>query len=151
MSLVLQSRLLDAIREELGGTYSITATPDATKYPKPTYTVRIQWTCDPARTEQLVQRVFSEIEEVKKTPLTRNQLAIIRDALTREFEQNSQDNAFLLNQIAQRYEDGEAASVANALDPKAGFAALTDASIRQAAAYLNTGNYVKVTLMPTGK
>ena len=35
MSLVLQSRLLDAIREELGGTYSITATPDATKYPQP--------------------------------------------------------------------------------------------------------------------
>jgi zinc protease len=151
MSLVLQSRLLDAIREELGGTYSITATPDATKYPKPTYTVRIQWTCDPARTEQLVQRVFSEIDEVKNTPLTRNQLAIIRDALTREYEQNSQDNGFLLNQIAQRYEDGESASVANALDPTAGFAALTDASIRQAAGYLNTSNYVKVTLMPTGK
>ena len=151
MSLVLQSRLLDAIREELGGTYSITATPDATKYPKPTYTVRIQWTCDPARTTQLVQRVFSEIEEMKNTPLARNQLFIIRDVLTREFENNSQDNAFVLNQISQRYEDGESASVANALNPEPGFAALTDQAIRQAAQYLNTQNYVKVTLMPTGK
>jgi zinc protease len=151
MSLVLQSRLLDAIREELGGTYSITATPDATKYPKPSYTVRIQWTCDPARTTQLVQRVFSEIEEMKNTPLTRNQLAIIRDALTREFEQNSQDNAFVLNQIAQRYEDGEAATVANALNPEPGIAALTDQSIRQAARYLDMNNYVKVTLMPKGQ
>ena len=81
----------------------------------------------------------------------KNQLAIIRDALTREFEQNSQDNAFVLNQIAQRYEDGEAATVANALNPEPGIAALTDQSIRQAARYLDMNNYVKVTLMPKGQ
>ena len=33
MTLVLQSRLLDTIRQELGGTYSITATPDTEKFP----------------------------------------------------------------------------------------------------------------------
>ena len=70
----------------------------------------------------------------------------------REFEQNSQDNGYLLNQIARRYEDGDAGQRGHALDPTAGFAALTGASIRQAArTYLNTENYVKVTLMPTGK
>ena len=41
--------------------------------------------------------------------------------------------------------------MANALDPAAGFAALTDDAIRQAAAYLNTSSYVKVILMPVGK
>ena len=68
MTLLLQSRLSDAIREELGGTYSITAhrrTP--TRFPRPGIPVRIDWTCDPARTEALVQRVFEEIEYVKKT------------------------------------------------------------------------------------
>ena len=33
-------------------------------------------------------------------------------SLLREFERNSQDNGYLLNQIARRYEDGEAANVA---------------------------------------
>ena len=65
MAMVLQSRLLDTIRQELGGTYSITATPDTEKFPRPEYTVRIEWTCDPARTATLVQRVFEEIEFVQ--------------------------------------------------------------------------------------
>src|SRR5262249_34566135 len=45
MTLLLQSRLSDAIREELGGTYSITADWSASKLPAPEYRVRIEWTC----------------------------------------------------------------------------------------------------------
>jgi zinc protease len=151
MALVLQSRLLDSIRQELGGTYSITAVPDVTKFPKPEYTVRIEWTCDPARTAQLVQRVFEEIEEEKSTPLTRGQMTIIRDALTREFETNGQDNAFLLNQLSQHYEDGATTDLSGVFDHSARIAALTDQAIREAARYLDTSNYVKVTLMPASK
>src|SRR5262249_37429659 len=47
MTLLLQSRLTDTIRQELGGTYSITASPTASKAPRQQYTVRIDWTCDP--------------------------------------------------------------------------------------------------------
>ena len=36
-----------------------------TKFPQPEYSVRIEWTCDPARTATLVQRVFDEIAFVK--------------------------------------------------------------------------------------
>ena len=107
MTLLLQSRLFDTIRQELGGTYSITATPDTQKFPRPEYRVRIDWTCDPARTATLVQRVFEEIAFVRATPLSPGQVALIREALLRDFEQNSQDNGYLLNQISRRYEDGE--------------------------------------------
>src|SRR4030095_2892459 len=101
MTMLLQSRLFDTIRQELGGTYSITATPDATRAPKPEFTVRIEWTCDPARTDALVRRVFQEIEFVKGTRLGEGQMARVRDTLVREFEQNSLDNRYLLTQIAQ--------------------------------------------------
>ena len=37
MTLLLQSRLFDTIRQELGGTYSITATPETRKVPRPEY------------------------------------------------------------------------------------------------------------------
>ncbi len=152
MSLVLQSRLLETIRQQLGGTYSITATPDADKFPSPQYVVRIDWTCDPARTAALVQRVFEEIEFVRSTPLSRGQVTIIRDALLRDFERKSEDNGYLLNQIAQRYEDGDGAHVADALDMRQQVAALTGDAIQRAAqTYLDTSNYVKVTLMPEKK
>jgi zinc protease len=150
MTLVLQSRLSDAIRQELGGTYSITATPDTDKFPRPEYRVRIEWTCDPARTAALVQRVFDEIEFVRRTPLSTGQVSRIREALKRDFETDSQDNGYLLDQIAQRYEDGEGAGVALSLPDQ--IAALTGEAVQQAAkTYLNAENYVKVTLMPAAK
>ncbi len=149
MTLVLQSRLLDAIRQELGGTYSITATPYTEKFPRPEYRVQIDWTCDPARTDALVERVFQEIAFVKATPLSAQQVAIVRDILLREFERNSQDNAYYLNRISRRYEDGDAANVAAVDNLPDQIAALTGDAIRQAAAtYLDTGRHVKVTLLP---
>ena len=152
MTFVLQSRLLGTIRQELGGTYSITATPNTAKFPKPEYTVRIDWTCDPARTPTLVQRVFDEIEFVKGTPLSSGQLRLIRGALLREFEVDSQENGYLLNQISRRYEDGNAAGLAAISDMPDRISALTGDAIQQAArTYLNTSNYVKVTLMPATK
>jgi zinc protease len=152
MTLVLQSRLLDTIRQELGGTYSITATPNTQRFPRPEFFVRIDWTCDPARTMTLVQRVFQEIEFVKSTRFSPTQVTLIREALLREFEVNSQDNGYLLNQISRRYEEGEAATVGAAIDMPARIAALTGDAIQQAAqTYLNNSNYVKVTLMPETK
>jgi zinc protease len=152
MNLVLQSRLIDTIRQELGGTYSITVTPDIEKFPRPEYAVRIDWTCDPARTATLVQRVFEEIKFVKTTPLSQNQVALIREVLLREFERDSQDNGYLLNQISRRYEDGEAADVAAVENLPNRIAALTGDAIQQASqTYLDTANYVKVTLMPQSK
>jgi zinc protease len=149
MTLVLQSRLLDKIRQELGGTYSITVAPEARKFPRPEYGVRIDWTCDPARSAALVQRVFEEIQFVKNTALSPEQVGFIRELLRREFETASQDNGYLLNQIARRYEDGAAADVAAVINLPERIATLTGDAIQQAArTYLDTGNYVKVTLVP---
>jgi zinc protease len=152
MGMMLQSRLFDTIRQQLGGTYSIEAEPNVQKFPRPEYTVRIFWTCDPARTTTLVQRVFDEIAFIKNTRLTSDQVTRLRAALLRDFEQNSQNNAFFLNQIVRRYEDREAADVANIVNAPAQIASLTGDAVQQAAqTYLNTANYVKVTLMPEGK
>lgn len=152
MTLVLQSRLSDTIRQELGGTYSITATADTTKFPRPEYRLRIEWTCDPARTAALVARVFEEIAFVKATAFSAGQQAVIRDILQREFETDSQNNGYLLGQIARRYEDGDGATIAAAVNLPGQIAALTGDQIVQAArTYLDLKNYVKVTLMPEVK
>jgi len=152
MTLVLESRLLDTIRQELGGTYSITAAPVTQKFPKPEYRVRIEWTCDPARTATLVRRVFDEIASLKARPLSRGQVALVHDSLLQEFEKNSQDNGYLLNQISGRYEDSGGADVAALDHMPERIAALTGDAIQLAArTYLNTDNYVRVTLMPETK
>ena len=58
----------------------------------------------------------------------------------------------MLNQIARRYADGDVGDRSRVRQPGTRIAALTGEEIQQAAqTYLNTKNYVKVTLMPEGK
>ena len=151
VTLVLQSRLSEAIREQLGGTYSITVNSDTSRAPKPEYRVRIDWTCDPARTSSLVDRVMEEVAFVRNTLLSPEQVSRIRAILARDFDKNSLENGYLLNQIARRYSDGDAANVGAAVEPPQ-TSVLTGASIQAAARrYLDMANYVQVTLMPQGK
>ncbi len=152
MTLTLESRLFDAIRQELGGTYSITASPDTEKIPRPEYAIRIDWTCDPARTAALVRRVFDEVAFIRATPLTANQMTLIRESLRRDFERNSQDNSYFLNEIARRYENGDSANVAAVAAVPERIAALSAEAIQQAArTYLDPDRYVQVILMPETK
>ena len=149
MTSVLEGRLFDTIRQELGGTYSITATRAARRIPRPEYRVRIEWTCDPQRTTALVQRVFEEVAFIKATPLSPDQMKRLRDGLLRDNQTNSQENDYVLEQITRRYEDGESANLGDIENAAARIAALTPDAIQRAAQeYLNTENYVKVTLMP---
>jgi zinc protease len=147
-TMLLQSRLFDTIRQELGGTYSITVTPATKKFPRPEYSVRIDWTCDPARVAPLVQRVFEEIEFVKATRLSAEQVGRVRDSLQRDFERNSQGNGYFLNQISRRYADGETSDLSSAVNPQNQIATLTGDAIQQAAKTYLASNYLKVTLMP---
>ncbi|MFY9609345.1 MAG: insulinase family protein [Blastocatellia bacterium] len=150
MAEVLQMRLLETIREELGGTYSISASRSYQKDPRPEYSIRIEFGCAPERADDLIKRVFQEIAKLKANGPTEKQVTDEKEALLREFETNSKLNNYLLNQIALRYQSGE--------DP-AGFWKIPDyykkidgAMIQQAAkTYLNTNNYVRVTLLPQKK
>jgi zinc protease len=150
--MLLQARLNDAIREELGATYSIEATSDVARLPKPEYRVRINWTCDPARVDSVVQRVFQEIEEARDARLTQEGMARVRDILRKELDERSQDNRYVLNDIARVYEEGDAAGLARVNQEPATIAALNAEAVQQAAVrYFDTVNYVQVTLMPEKK
>jgi zinc protease len=149
VGLLLQSRLFDTIRQDLGGTYSITATIDSQKLPRPQYAVRIEWTCDPARTESLVQRVWQEIEYVRDLRLSAQQLMLVRESLVREFERSSQDNGYLLSAIARDYQDNGAQNLGDIEHVPDQIAALTSAAIRDAAqTYLKADNSVTVIQSP---
>ena len=80
------------------------------------------------------------------------QVGRVREVLLREFDRTSQENGYLLGQIARKYEDGDGANVAAAIQQPAQIAALNGYAIQLAAmTYLDPKNYVKVTLMPETK
>ena len=152
VAMVLQSRLLDSIRQELGGTYSITAADATEKVPRPQYQLRIDWTCDPMQADALVKRVFQEIEFVRGVQFQPGQVSRIHDALQHDYDMNSLDNAFVLSQVARRYENRDLGDLGTISNYAGRLTSLTGAAVHSAAMkYLDPANYVKVILMPDGK
>jgi zinc protease len=148
-TILLQSRLSATIREQLGATYAISADSDINRYPRPEYRVRIDWTCDPAQVDSLVQRVLEEVAAARDTRLTEEEMVRVRDYLQRELGRSSQENAYLLNQILRRYETGQALTQDVVSEQAAEIKALTaDAVARAAVRYFDPARYVRVTLMP---
>ncbi|MCU1268473.1 MAG: ptrA 2 [Acidobacteria bacterium] len=150
MSEILQTRLLVTIREELGGTYSISANAGYQKLPNPEYTLTIQFGSAPDRTEALIKRVFEEIEKFKTSGPTEKQLTDEKEALVREFETSINLNNYLLSQLTYRYQFGEDPAGIWTIPER--YKKLDAATIQEAAkTYLNPKNYVKVTLFPEKK
>ena len=147
MAEVLQARLRDAIREELGGTYSINVGSSAARVPVGQYTVSVDFTSDPARADALVARVFEEMRRLKTTGPTDRQVQDVKAGLLRDFEINIRQNAYLVGQLAQRYQSGEPPESVWQM-PEI-YKSLTTRMVHEAARIaLDEANYVRVSLRP---
>ena len=147
MAQALEIRLRESLREDLGGTYSVSASAGYSKIPREEYSITISFGCSPDRTEELVKGVFKQIEQLKTEGPTEKQVADVKETFLRDQETNMKQNAYLLTQITSRYQYAEdltslfnMADYYNKIDP---------ATIREASRlYLKTDRFVKVTLFP---
>jgi zinc protease len=143
----LAGNLQRTLREDLGGTYGVSVEPTFTKRPTEEYRLTINFASDPARTESLVRAAFRVIEQFKTNGPSAGQVRDARTALMRDFETNSQQNAYLLNRIVFNYAYDE--DVTDIFNMRPFYDQLTAPVLRDAARlYLNTDRYVKVTLLP---
>jgi len=144
---VLQTRLRDVLREELGATYDVAVTGNVARVPVPQATVSVDFTSDPARVDALTDRVLAELAVMRNTGPTAQQVSNIQTALLRDFETNIRQNPFLVGQMAQRYQAGDPPE--SLWDVPKIFQALTPALMRETARKcLDPGRYVRVTLKP---
>lgn len=147
MGLVLQTRLRNTIREDLGGTYSIQASPSYDKIPEPAYSLAINFGTDPERLDELVSVIFQEIEALKKEGVTAEELRDTKEAMYRDYETGIKQNRWLMTQLCYRYSEGE--DLESLFDYPRSLENLTAEVIQNAAkTYLDTGNFVQVTLIP---
>jgi zinc protease len=147
MAQILEGRLRNALREDLGGTYSVGVSPSYAKIPHPEYMLSIAFGSDPARADALAARVFDEIAKLKAEGPSVRDLSDTKETLVRDFEAGSKQNGYLLTQIVGRYQTGE--DVDSFFQIADTYRALTAADIQNAAKeYLNTQRYVKVVLVP---
>ena len=148
MANVLELRLREELREELGGTYSVGVSASASRVPRDEYRVSISFGSDPARTDSLVRAVFAQIDTLRASGPRPADLAKVKETLIRSRETNLRENGWWLGQLLQSERDGD--PPAPPLEPV--LAALTVESLRAAAVtYLDRTQFVRVTLLPEGK
>ena len=147
LSLVLDTKLRETLREELSGTYGVSVMASYTKIPDEKYSFMINFGCNPARTDELIKAIFREIENLKTNGPSEKQVNDTREALLREYETSMKQNNYLLTQIYSGYQLHE--DLKYLFDLPEYLKTMSAAMIHEAArTYLNTGNYVQVTLFP---
>ncbi len=146
---LLQTRLRDVMREELGGTYSVGVSPQQAWQPEGRYTVTISFGSDPERAEDLAETLFAEIEALKAAGPEADELADTREAMLRTHETRLENNNFWLTQLAFSYRFGEDPGAGAILSYSDSVEALTEADIQAGMQqYFDTDNYIHVTLLP---
>jgi zinc protease len=144
---ILEIRLREELREELGGTYSVSVVASAARIPRPEATVFISFGSAPDRADSLVAAVFAQIDSLKANGPRAVDLAKYKETSTRSRETDLRQNGWWLSLLASARREGEDPATRFALAPE--LARITPETVRDAArAYLNRSRYVRVTLLP---
>lgn len=146
---VLERRLREVLREDLGGTYGVGVGIMSFLEDEPTYMPALSFGSDPARMDELMEIVFSEIDTLVTDGPAPEHVADVRMAMIRSHEMRIEENGAWLGALVRSYQYDEAPGAESFLTERDRIEALTVEAIRDAARrYLDTEQYVRVTLMP---
>ena len=144
---LLNIKLREALRENLGGTYGVSVSPSATRDPLPAYRFTIGFGSAPERLESLTAAAMAQIDSVKKFGATPEYLTKVKEAALRSRETALKQNGYWLAQISTFDQSGW--SLAEIPNGEKLITSLTSEDLRKAAVkYLRTDNYVRVSLYP---
>ncbi len=147
MSEILTTKLLETIREEISGVYSIGAYPGANHYPQSEYGVTIYFGCDPNKVELLVDSIFAQIDLLAKNGPTEEEMHKAIEKELRKRETNLRENKFWLRTMKSFVYDRTRPEEFYKYDDF--IKALTSEDIKKAISfYINKKQYVEVVLKP---
>ncbi|MBX3042109.1 MAG: insulinase family protein [Candidatus Kapabacteria bacterium] len=96
---VMNIRLREVIREDMGGVYGIGARPTMNKYPAQEYNVGIFFGTSPEKVKDLITAAKGVIDEMKKGTFEDINIDKVKEIMKREYEVNMKDNRFWMNSI----------------------------------------------------
>ncbi|HMI49236.1 MAG TPA: insulinase family protein, partial [Gemmatimonadaceae bacterium] len=144
---LLNIKLREALRENMGGTYGVGVSPSASRDPLPSYQFTFGFSSAPERLETLTAAALAQIDSIKKFGTTPEYVNKVKEAALRSRETAIKQNGYWLGQIAMFDQSGW--PLATIPDGDKLISALTADDLQRAAVkYLRTDNYVRVSLYP---
>ncbi len=143
---VLEIRLRELLREDLGGTYGVGVGSSLTYWPDEEYSVTINFGSAPERAEELATVVFEEIERVKTDGPDAETVDKVRESQRRAKETNLRENGYWLGRMEGMDQQGRDLRLIPSYDLIEGW---TAEQVQEAAnRYLREDRYAKFVLYP---
>ena len=144
---VLNIKIIEKLREELGGMYSGGLGGAITKRPYVHYTVSANIPTGPESVDKLTNALFGIIKDAQQNGVDQKDLDKVKETWKKHYQTQLQENNFWLNSLSQAFIDQN--DPENILDYEQKVDALTVADLQKAAQkFLPMNNYVKAVLYP---
>ena len=143
---MLGIRLRERVREQLGGTYSISVNATGSSLPDHEYQVSIIFGSDPTRTEELLAEVLAEVNWLRAGG-EQKYLDTVKELLRTSRQEQLRENGFWLRQIQAAAQRGESFTEIVSFDERLELLTLEQVSAA-AQRYFTGDRYVRVVLFP---
>jgi zinc protease len=144
---VLNIKLIESLREELGGIYGGGMYGNLNKNPYNNYALGVSLPCGPENVDKLIKATIGEIDKIKANGPTVDDLNKVKETWKQQYEVNIKDNAFWARQLLLSVEAGT--NPTEMLSYEKRIAALTPKDVKDAATkYLDMKNFVQIVLYP---
>ncbi len=147
LSEVLNIRLREILREDMGGVYGVSIWGWITREEPQTFNYEVQFGCAPEQVEPLTEAVFEVIREVRQNGIGDEYLEKVRENWKRTREEQEKQNGFWLGVISGAYRWNE--DPIENLDLQRSLDRITSESVRETAnKYLDPDHYLLGVLRP---
>jgi len=147
MMQILNIRLREVLREDMGGVYGVGVWASMFKDPVSEYSLNIVFGCAPQRVQELTDAVLTEVKDLMQNAPDQSYVDKVKETQRREREINIKKNSYWLNSLAVYYREGRDLSKFMQFNELIeGFSA--EAARKAAARYFNLDNMIQITLYP---
>lgn len=103
---ILTTRYTKTIREDQGGSYSVGVRGSAAREPYSSYTMMMQFDCQPEKAAVLKPFIYKEVEDVIANGVTEEELSKVVKNTLKEEEQQKAHNNYWLSTLVSYYKTG---------------------------------------------
>ncbi len=148
LNMLVQMRLDEVLREQLGGTYSPRMSGGISRLPRQEYEETIEYGSSPENVAKLGTTVLQMIDSLQRKGPTVAELNKVKEQILRAREVDTKTNGYWAGNLVARDRAGEdVGGLGTSYDVMV--KGLTAAQLQDAAKkYLNTANYAKFVLLP---
>ncbi|NVJ47733.1 MAG: insulinase family protein, partial [Cytophagia bacterium] len=147
---ILSNKMIETLREDMGGVYGAGASASMSEYPNPTVMFNISFPCKPENVDKLVEAAMAELENIKQGNFTQEDLDKVISARKQNFEEQIKQNNYwqgIMTSYIKSNSDFELILQGN----ERAEAITKEAIVEALNKFVNEDNMIKTVKMPESK